>query len=108
MSNPSPSPEEVIDLLETIWVQIDPNQEMEWRSALRDKDLDVAKQAIIVLRDASQIKPSIRLFDATYRGLLTAKTRTALRHPKAEWFDEQRAKLRLVQQGRQEESHRAS
>ena len=86
----------LIELLEAIWVQIDPNQEAEWREALKGKDPDVAEQAIIVLRDASKIQPSVKLFDATYRGLKSRKTEAEPRQTRAEWFDQQRAVLRRV------------
>jgi hypothetical protein len=94
------SPEDLIDLLQDIWVQIDPDQKAEWRGALQGLDLEVAQQAIIVLRDASTIKPSVKLFQATYRGL-NAKN-FGPRASRTAWFEEQRAKLRLAEshQGR--------
>jgi hypothetical protein len=100
----------VIALLEAIWVDIDPDQEAEWRTTLAFMDLDVAEQAIIILRDASKLKPSVRLFRATYAGLKARRPEGEPRHPKAEWFDEQRAKLRLVQARREQpgESPQAS
>lgn len=88
------TPSELIDLLETIWVGIDPNQEAEWLQCLTGKDLDVAEQAILTLRDASKIQPSVKLFEATYRGL---KARQPEGHSRADWFAEQRAKLRQAE-----------
>jgi hypothetical protein len=100
------SPEDLIELLQEIWVQIDPDQKAEWRGALQGLDLEVAEQAIIILRDASQIKPSVKLFQATYRGL-NAK-QIGSRASRTAWFEEQRAKLRLAGQEPGAESHRAS
>lgn len=94
------SPEDILDLLEAIWVQIDPDCKAEWRGALHGLDLEIAEQAIITLRDASEIKPSVRLFQATYSGL-NAKN-SGPRASRTAWFEEQRAKLRLA------ESHRAN
>jgi hypothetical protein len=86
-----PSLDELIELLETIWVGVDPNQEAEWRMALGMMDLEVAEVAMLTLRDASKLQPSVKLFEATYRGL---KAKGKPRHPKADWFDEQRRVLR--------------
>ena len=101
-----PSLEDLIELLEAIWVQVDPDCKAEWRGALQGLDLEVAEQAIIILRDASDLKPSVKLFQATYRGL-NAKN-SGPRASRTAWFEEQRAKLRLAQARQGERSHRAS
>ena len=97
--------EDLIDLLEAIWVQINPDHKAEWREALQGLDLEIAEQAIIIHQNASQYMPSVRLFLATYRGL-NAKS-SGPRASRSAWFEEQRAKLRLAQ-ARQGESHQAS
>lgn len=84
--------DEVIDLIETIWLPLDPHRTAEWHSALRGKDLVLAETAIITLRDATNAAPSTRKFEATYRGLLKEKPKDPSVSP--EWFKAQREKLR--------------
>ena len=93
------TPDDILDLIEAIWLPLDPDQSVEWKQSMRDMDLDLAQEAIIILKDASSVKPSVRLFEATYRGLRASRPRRERVHPGAAWFAEQRAKLRL------EESH---
>lgn len=99
MAEGTTSVDGLIELLEACWVEIDPNQEADWRQALAGKSPNVAEQAILTLKDASNLRPSIRLFEATYRGLLKNQPRT-------EWFREQREVLRQAQErlGQREES----
>ena len=91
------TPDDILDLLEAIWLPLDPDQAAEWRSTLRGMDLGIAEEAVLILRDASSVKPSVRLFEATYRGLRAKRPSTGRVHPGAGWFEEQRAKLRPVE-----------
>jgi hypothetical protein len=89
------TPEDILSLVEDIWLPLDPDMAVEWRRELSEMDLEVAERAVLVLRDAHPNRPSLALFTATYRGL-KAKPVEVPRTINAAWFDEQRAKLRPV------------
>jgi hypothetical protein len=69
--------DEILDLIEAIWLPLDPDRAVEWREAMTGMDLGIAQEAILVLRDASSVKPSVKLFEATYRGLHATAVVTA-------------------------------
>lgn len=83
---------EIMEAVDVVWVKLSPDERIVWSNAVEELDPEVAGRAIVALRDASHHRPSLNLFLATYRGLLSAQNRRTT--PSSEWFQEQREKLR--------------
>lgn len=89
---------DILDLVEAIWLPLDPNQQAEWFLCLEKKDLRSAQDVVIILKNAGDQRPTVRLFDAAYRGYVSTRGQPVDQagrvYPGDHWFEEQREKLR--------------
>ncbi len=97
MGSPSLSPDSILELIEDIWLPLNPDLRVDWRVVLAEMDLEVAERTAIVLREAHPTRPSLGLYRATYNGLMRDRRKNPRQFSMQGWFEEQRAKLRPVE-----------